>query len=1248
MRGHRPCYSNLICPLFCCPPMEPDGALLRELEELRDKLKEEGKARTGRAPTVCSDDALLRIAEMRPKTASDFGAIPGIGSTFIDNYAQDFLIVLDKHRPVSECSVAMDGSVTKVMKELEKKLVSLNRRNRMLYLPKIVERYAFDISYAEGVRDLLIHGKALKLCDPRTEGQIGESRYRRATKVTRDAEKDLRDKGQNDLYVAYPFVKGRLSGEAFDVRAPLALFPVKANRGADITLTLDDSRDPVFNSILILAQQKFSGISRPLPDCTIEPESFDSFEQMMAAFYHANGLDLILDEGTETIPFESYLADQFPKYQMGELHVERSAVLGKFPSYTSAVQRDFETLLNEGRINTLLRDLLSKAEDIDYKADTFAEERQEEEPKEQDLFYINRLDASQEGVLTAIGETDSLVVQGPPGTGKSQVITSLITEYASQGKTVILVSEKKTALDVVHSRLGELSKYTMLMDDVANKDLFYGQLKGILDAGSRGVQQEDITAISQRIDDRLDRLRAISKVLYTPDSFGIEPYKLYRIDTGISLGDRAAYDYYRSIGGAVGAGLSAADFSTLEACRDRFSSDDTVSTLKWFMDAQRIYPWLRRVKGNLSQPDLFALEDAVRGMESSVAEWKGKNFLARIFTKGKLKKQAAQLQKTYFSSVDPKDAEMLISNPENMESGLPSYDRFNRVRLTYDTLNDQEKEYLLAVTKLSAEKGCTAASTMVFNTLVYDRITRFEAANRDVLSYMEDFDSIVDEIGEAVDAKRGIARRGLDAVLAEEAAKINSGKRGQEIRRVVESKRRWSVSRFITRFRPEILSHIRIWLMTPEVVSEIMPLEAGIVDLVIFDEASQMYVEKGLPAIMRGKKVVVAGDHKQLRPSSLGAGRIDADMVDGDESDTAALEEESLLDLARFRYRDVMLNYHYRSRYEELIAFSNYAFYHGRLFVSPNPAPPERPPIEVHMMDDAMWQNRSNIKEAKYIVNLLKKILKERKNSETIGIITFNITQRDLIDDLIDEECQEDPWFASVVEAESKRTENGEDVGLFVKNIETVQGDERDIIIFSVGYAKNENGRLVKNFGWLGQDGGENRLNVAISRSKRKVHVVMSFDPEELDVSGSKNEGPKLLKKYLEFSCAVSNGDNEKAEGILKSFGDTGAAKDLWFDSEFENQVFDALTQRGYLVDTQVGVGGYRIDLAVKKDGKYVLGIECDGKLYHSSASARERDFHRQNYLESRGWRIHRVWSPSWWKDPVAETDRICTLVDSL
>jgi len=468
--------------------------------------------------------------------------------------------------------------------------------------------------------------------------------------------------------------------------------------------------------------------------------------------------------------------------------------------------------------------------------------------------------------------------------------------------------------------------------------------------------------------------------------------------------------------------------------------------------------------------------------------------------------------------------------------------------------------------------------------------------------------------------------------------------------RVLESKRKWSVNKFIRKFDFELFKSVRIWLLTPEVVSEIIPLQTGVFDLVVFDEASQMYVEKGIPSILRAKKVVVAGDHKQLRPSNLGSGRTETDFdeLPEDAEITAALEEESLLDLARFKYRDILLNFHYRSKYEELIAFSNHAFYKGRLYVSPNAVPPARPPIEVHRLYDAVWANRTNRKEAEHIVRMLKTFFEEREENETVGIITFNSSQRDLIDDLIDEECAKDPIFASSIRTELVRKHNGEDIGLFIKNIESVQGDERDIIIFSIGYAKNESGRLVRNFGWLNQKGGENRLNVAISRAKKKVHVVTSFDPSELQVEDTKNDGPRILKKYLEYAFAVSAENTETARQILHTFSNTTASNNPdAFDVTFENRLYDALVQEGYTVDLNVGIGGYCIDLAIKVDGEYVLGIECDGRLYRNATSARERDYHRQKYLESRGWKIHRVWSKDWWKNPQREIQKIVSLVNA-
>lgn len=324
-------------------------------------------------------------------------------------------------------------------------------------------------------------------------------------------------------------------------------------------------------------------------------------------------------------------------------------------------------------------------------------------------------------------------------------------------------------------------------------------------------------------------------------------------------------------------------------------------------------------------------------------------------------------------------------------------------------------------------------------------------------------------------------------------------------------------------------------------------------DIIIFDEASQMYVENAIPTIFRGKQVVIAGDDKQLRPTSTFNSRINGDEDEEEIENAAALEEESLLDLAKVNYDSVHLNYHYRSEYDDLINFSNYAFYGGTLQVSPNLKSRGEYglPIE-RVMVDGRWINRSNQKEAEETVNIVAKFFKERKHKETIGIITFNINQKSLIEDMLEKRAQEDEELKKVYIEEIDRQENNEDLSLFVKNIENVQGDERDT---------------------------------------------------------NKNH-----------------------------------------DSDFEAEVYDELTKRGYKVDTQVGVSGYKIDLAIYDDktSGYILGIECDGATYHSSKSARERDIHRQRYLESRGWKIARIWSKHWWRNPKGEIDKIDKLTRSL
>ena len=1234
--------------------------LYSELVELREHIREDRMQSTGRTPTVCTDEALREMAQRVPTKADDFAAVPGVGQRFVELYGDEFLSVTKKYAVTAARGSNMDTDVAKTLRELQKKLVNISRNNRLLYLGKLYKKNAFDLTTIPEL-DLmgLLFGKkrTLKLCDT-TKSANDSKVFNSLNELIREVGRDVRDKGQYDLYIGYPFVEGRLPGEDFDIRAPLVLFPVILDKDAkSISVRIDDSRDIIYNNSLLLAFIKFSGKNRPLPNNVLEECTGESFMSDLVSFYEAQGFPIKITYGYP-VPFKDYKAGEFPKYLPGDLTMVHNVILGKFPSYSSYIQKDFDELLAGREINAALSDLIADLNKGDFYSDMPsplslpALRERGLEASEKEITYINALNSAQENVITAVNKENELVVQGPPGTGKSQVITGLITSAVNNGQTVLMVSEKKTALDVVYSRLGTLSKYCLMIDDVSNKDLFYRQLARMLESVPPRTGS-NLAALSDSIDRDVSVLSNIADTMYSEGDFGIEPYKLYSMEKWLDLEDKIDYEKYKMIKAAVSAKILAIPYGDIKELNRKFNDKVLMTNFDEYCKCIDKTPWLSQMKPDLSQYGIGEMKADLMDLEHQMAEWKSKGFMSKMFSKGKVSREATVMLDKYFKSYNERTVQMVLDDPKKVIEGLSDYDLYSSRATVYDRLNERERIYGMDIMALSKEAGWayTESNSMILKYILNFHLQKFDAGHKALLQDIQDFDSIVSDMDRKIGEKKKITRDRVEEILQEHLRFITESKRRGDIVRIIENKRKWSLSKFLNKYSYEMFKGVKVWLLTPEAVSEIMPLEMGLFDLLIFDEASQMFVEKGVPSIYRAKKVVVAGDHKQLRPSNLGAGRIeygnDEDYEGEEDEVSAVLEEESLLDLARTRYDNILLNFHYRSKYEELIAFSNYAFYGGKLYVSPNVIQPERPPIEVHRVSGE-WSNKSNKEEAKIVVDLLKDFFSTRKENDTVGIISFNIAQRDLINDLIDEESSKNPEFGKAVSKEMIRFDNGEDVGLFIKNIESVQGDERDVIIFSIGYAKNKEGKLMQRFGWLNNKGGENRLNVAISRAKKKIHIVLSFSPEELQVESAKNDGPRILKKYLQYAEAVSNNNKELATNILESFGDNRWRSDppVPGESPITDKVYNALVRKGYSVERDVGIGGYQIDLAIKQDDRYILGIECDSHIYEMSDSTRERDYHRQKYLESRGWHIHRVWTPGMWKDPQKEINNIVKAIE--
>ncbi len=426
-------------------------------------------------------------------------------------------------------------------------------------------------------------------------------------------------------------------------------------------------------------------------------------------------------------------------------------------------------------------------------------------------------------------------------------------------------------------------------------------------------------------------------------------------------------------------------------------------------------------------------------------------------------------------------------------------------------------------------------------------------------------------------------------------------------------------------------------MMSPLTVSLFLESKDFIFDTVIFDEASQVCTENALGAIVRGKQVIIAGDSKQMPPTSFFNASSDSDFDEYDEENEEANDVfESLLDEASLLPEKTLL-WHYRSRHEHLIAFSNAEIYQNRLVTFPSWMA-EMPGIGVeyvHVPDGVYDRGgrKGNVNEAQKIAEMVFEhfeACKQGRFNRSLGVIAFGVVQQQAIEAALRRMRSERPEYEEYFN-------EGLEEPFFIKSLENVQGDERDTIIFSIGYAKGPDGKMVMNFGPLGQQGGERRLNVAITRAKYNIKLVGSILPTDIDVNRITTDGPKLLKAYMEFAI--------QGQQALLPAAKANASQ----EEPLETAIHDLLVSKGYQVDTQVGCSGYRIDLAVKHPdhpGCYAIAIECDGASYHAAKTVRERDRIRPDVLQSMGWKTYRVWSPGWIKDPQSEGQHLIEAVE--
>ncbi len=1114
--------------------------------------------------------------------------------------------------------------------------------------------------------------------------------------LKREAEDIEHETGRSELYVGYPFVFGSITrgGTKNLIKAPLLLFPVKIEIIDEGTAELhfNSSQKIHINPALVFAYAQSKKIN--IDSLELEYDDLDDFRTVMDVIDYLRKGNIRI-EGAPSKNIYNYDRFREPDLKNGALAVRYAAVLARFP-LSNSIHNDYALLEKKNLTNDAINELLRT------KKTKVAKPRKPERRKDTNSYAVKMLDYAQSEVVKKVDECGNMVIYGPPGTGKSQTIVNIITDALCKHKRVLVVSQKKAALDVVYSRLGLLnSKAMYLRDETQEKQFFYSrcldahQSNMIESLADVGALQKEYNELQKKVNRELQSLDTIYETLNMKRPFGLSLSEMYASSYAISKSS-AEYGIYQSM--IRHGNILTLDYKQLSDALFGIKSMNLEKTYYDFLEAKEKNPLidhmlpdvdlntLAEVKGRLaevqkSRKGLFNISRypyyrQVLAFHPLLNKSNDKMIANLVKMERKCKSVTAnakltdrELRDKFAETIDAikhfsREYEFLklvltddgyLAVIDNILRGNTSY-----LKLVYDALDgyiekrdinnlltklDKNKLAVLnfAYTESKSYQNYVSIIEKLLEIRIYHEVCQLEDTCQEKLSLMVDFPNITSKIYKLKEAQLAVAYK-LCACKSSKGYEhlYESSKDNKDyLYQISKKKKFWPIRKTMEIYGEFILTLFPCWLLSPENVSTFLPLTKNLFDLVIFDEASQVFIESTIPTIYRGRNIVVAGDAKQLRPSATFMKRyMGGDPAEHDDySLQAALEVESLLDLAVARYNSANLTYHYRSRYQELIDFSNCAFYGSGLQIAPNISRNStHRPIERHMVN-GKWVDRKNIAEAKEIVNILKDIFAKRKNNESIGIISFNSDQQTCIADTIDKEAMKDPQFRAHITYERQRMKDGEDESLFIKNLENVQGDERDIIIFSIGYAKNDMGKLYTNFGSLSAEGGENRLNVAVTRAKSKIIVVTSIEPEELKVEGAKNDGPKLLKSYLMYVRAMSNGMKGEAAAILAKLDPQDPpSKPLIVEgvTPIEEQIAARLRKLGYKVDVSLGNEKNRISLAVYDDktDRYLVGVELDTDAFAGAESALERDVYKPRFLTSCGWRMIRVWSRDWWLYP--------------
>ena len=911
--------------------------------------------------------------------------------------------------------------------------------------------------------------------------------------------------------------------------------------------------------------------------------------------------------------------------------VEEKAGLGIFSFSKYVMWNDIHSHTADIIDNGIIRSLVEGRLMIKKDDDSMEAKEMDRKIMPDELAIPVDADTSQLEAVVESMHGHSFILYGPPGTGKSQTITNLIANALYHDKRVLFVAEKKAALDVVQSRLDSigLSPFCLeLHSNKVDKHHFLRQMQKAIDAA--GAEKADgYKTVADALYAQRLQLTEYVDALHEKHDNGYSIYECINRYLGIKATPMALpKDFVEGLDAgridelcnnimAMDSGKAILGMSPQDhPLRGLLPKNKTASKSASYISSYQLNDTLEK-----QLPQLPAILQGVRlqlerGKQMPYFKKTPRQCLEADYRWRKF----LQLADVSDSLLD--DVEALCEAADRWKDHLDLLPQWEDYTKLFSTLKD---DGLTAAVEMYQAGDSTQQIKASFLSAVYYQMALQMISKNALLSKFNGmrFELIIDKYQELMREFQDLTRKELIAHLS---ARIPIDTRDPQLsseltllRKRIGNKGRGTTIRNMIDQMPGLLPTLcPVMLMSPLSVAQYLDMNAPKFDLVVFDEASQMPTSEAVGALARSEAAVIVGDPRQMPPTSFFA------VTSTDDEDADIDDLESILDdCISLSMPAHYLEWHYRSKHECLIAFSNLNYYDGRLITFPSVDEMEQYVTWRHVPGcyDA-GKTRTNRAEGDAIVK--ETIVRmQREPSRSIGIVAFSKQQSDLIED-----CLNDA-FARHPELEVKNREMAEPI--FVKNLENVQGDERDVILFSVGYGPDQEGNVSMNFGPLNKVGGERRLNVAVSRARYEMVVFSTLLPEQIDERRTQADGVIGLKNFLKYArrgslIADDNaGDNKCAEQMVC-------------------QLADALRQKGYEVNTNVGTSAFRLDLAVVDPAdkhRYLLGIICDGEGYYRLKSTRNREIVCPSVLRMLGWNLMRVWSVDWLLHPDAVVNQI-------